>query len=193
MSDVNLPPLPPTGGEIPGRSIVDVVAAQHRELIGLTERLNASPDDPDIKSVLVATLSRHLAAEEQYLYPAVRAAVPGGEQIADRELAEDQTIMEQLRDLERTGDGHEGLAEAVRRHVAADAGELLPLLEQMVPAEDLVRLGNRFETAEEAAPTRPHPSTPSTPPWNKVVDPLVGVADKVRDVITSRATYVSDL
>ncbi|GIE74446.1 hemerythrin [Actinoplanes philippinensis] len=193
MSDVNLPPLPPTGGEIPGRSIVDVVAAQHRELLGLTERLTASPDDPAVASVLVATLSRHLCAEEQYLYPAVRTAVPGGEQIADRELAEDQAILERLRDLERTGDGRDDLAEAVRRHVAADAEELLPLLEQMVPSEDLVRLGNRFETAEEAAPTRPHPSTPSTPPWNKVVDPLVGVADKIRDVISSRATYVRDL
>jgi hypothetical protein len=193
VSDVNLPPLPPTGGETPGRSIVDVVAEQHRELIGLTERLTEGPDDPNVKSVLVATLSRHLCAEEQYLYPAVRAAVPGGEQIADRELAEDQVILEQLRDLERTGDGYAVIAEAVRRHVAADAEELLPLLEQMVPSEDLVRLGNRFETAEEAAPTRPHPSTPSTPPWNKVVDPLVGVADKVRDVITSRATYARDL
>nr|WP_093611998.1 hemerythrin domain-containing protein [Actinoplanes philippinensis] len=190
---MNLPPLPPTGGEIPGRSIVDVVAAQHRELLGLTERLTASPDDPAVASVLVATLSRHLCAEEQYLYPAVRTAVPGGEQIADRELAEDQAILERLRDLERTGDGRDDLAEAVRRHVAADAEELLPLLEQMVPSEDLVRLGNRFETAEEAAPTRPHPSTPSTPPWNKVVDPLVGVADKIRDVISSRATYVRDL
>ncbi|GIF36898.1 hemerythrin domain-containing protein [Actinoplanes xinjiangensis] len=193
MSDVNLPPLPPTGGEIPGRSIVDVVAAQHRELLRLTERLTESPEDRDVASVLVATLSRHLCAEEQYLYPAVRTAVPGGEQLADRELAEDQAILERLRDLERTGDGRDGLAEAVRRHVAADAEELLPLLEQMVPAEDLVRLGNRFETAEEAAPTRPHPSTPSTPPWNKVVDPLVGVADKIRDVIGSRATYARDL
>jgi hypothetical protein len=193
VSDVNLPPLPPTGGEIPGRSIVDVVAAQHRELLGLTERLSESPEDRDIASVLVATLSRHLAAEEQYLYPAVRTAVPGGEQIADRELAEDQAILERLRDLERTGEGRDLLTEAVRRHVAADAEELLPLLEQMVPSEDLVRLGNRFETAEEAAPTRPHPGTPSTPPWNKVVDPLVGVADKIRDVISSRATYVRDL
>ncbi len=193
MSDVNLPPLPPTGGETPGRSIVEVVTAQHRELLGLTERLAASPEDRDVASVLVATLSRHLAAEEQYLYPAVRTAVPGGEQLADRELAEDQAILECLRDLERTGDGRDLLADAVRRHVAADAEELLPLLEQMVPTEDLVRLGNRFETAEEAAPTRPHPSTPSTPPWNKVVDPLVGVADKIRDVISSRATYVRDL
>ena len=62
-----------------------------------------------------------------------------------------------------------------------------------VPIEDLIRVGNRIELAEEAAPTRPHPGTPSTPPWNKIVDPAVAVVDKVRDVVTRRTTYARDL
>jgi hypothetical protein len=49
------------------------------------------------------------------------------------------------------------------------------------------------EAAEEAAPTRPHPGTPATPPWNKIVDPAVAVADKVRDVVGRRTTYRRDL
>ncbi|MEU8239809.1 hemerythrin domain-containing protein [Actinoplanes missouriensis] len=182
---MNLPPLPPTGGETPGRSIVDIVNRQHRELLALLE-LDRSDDK--VKSVIVAATSRHLCAEEQYLYPAIRAAVPGGEELADRELAEDQALLRLLGE-----DDLDSAAEAIRRHVAADAEELLPMLEQMVPSEDLVRLGNRMETAAEAAPTRPHPATPSTPPWNKVVDPLVGVVDKVRDVVTARTTYTRDL
>ncbi|MEU4692755.1 hemerythrin domain-containing protein [Actinoplanes sp. NPDC023714] len=185
---MNLPPLPPTGGETPGRSIVDVINAQHRELLSLTSRLESEPDNPKVKSVLVAVASRHLCAEEQYLYPAIRTAVPGGNELADRELAEDQALLRLL-----GGDDLDRAAEAIRRHVAADAEELLPMLEQMVPSEDLVRLGNRLETAEEAAPTRPHPSSPSTPPWNKVVDPLLGVVDKARDALTGRKTYVRDL
>jgi hypothetical protein len=63
----------------------------------------------------------------------------------------------------------------------------------MVPIEDLIRVGNRFETAAEAAPTRPHPATPSSPPWNKVVDPAVAVVDKLRDAVTRRTTYAKDL
>ncbi|WP_342669812.1 MULTISPECIES: hemerythrin domain-containing protein [Actinoplanes] len=192
MSDVNLPPLPPVGGETTGRNIIDVVAEQHRELISLAERLADAPDDKKVASVLVATASRHLSGEEQYLYPAVRATVPGGGAIADRELAEDLALLELLRDLERGGDPGRVVA-AVRRHVEADAEELLPLLEQMVPIETLIRLGNRLETTEEAAPTRPHPRTPSRPPWNKVVDPLLGVVDKIRDVATARTTYMRDL
>ncbi len=188
MSDLNLPPLPPIGDTISGRNVVDVLNEQHREISMLAERV-ISEESEKVRSVLIATLSRHLSAEEQYLYPAIRAAVPDGDRIADRELAEDHELLRLMQSEERLPE----LVAAVRRHVEADASELFPLLEQMVPVEDLIRLGNRVETAEEAAPTRPHPATPATPPWNKVVDPILGVVDKVRDVATARTTYARDL
>ena len=195
---LNLPPLPPVGGGTTGRSVVDVVTRQHRELLRLCDRLAAAPDDRRTADVVIAALSRHLSAEEQYLYPAVRRTVPDGDRLADRELAEDHDLLVTLRDLQRTTAAERSrhaadVAAAVRRHVEADAEELLPVLTEMVPIEDLIRVGNRFETAEEAAPTRPHPGTPSTPPWNKAVDPVVAVVDKVRDVATGRTTYATVL
>ena len=193
MSSVNLPPLPPVGGETTGRNVIDVLAGQHRELISLCDRLAAAPEDRKLRSVVIATLSRHLSAEEQYLYPAVRAAVPGGGELADRELAEDHTLLLLLKRLSSGEAAETEVAGAVRRHVAADAEELLPVLAEMVPIEDLIRVGNRVEMAEEAAPTRPHPGTPSAPPWNKIVDPAVAVVDKLRDVVTGRTTYPRDL
>jgi hypothetical protein len=197
---LNLPPLPPIGGETTGRSVVDVLTEQHRELLGLAMRATT---DREIQ-VLVAELSRHLSAEEQYLYPAVRTAVPDGDRLADRELAEDHELLVLLRDLSLDPSLHpshdpspalalDELRVAVRRHVEADESELLPLLTQMVPVEDLIRIGNRVELAAEAAPTRPHPGTPSKPPWNKIVDPLVAVVDKFRDVTARRTTYLKDL
>ena len=191
MTALNLPPLPPTGGEITGRSAIDVLGEQHRQLIELCDRLTAEPTRK-LRDVVVATLSRHLSAEEQYLYPAIRKVVPGGEDLAARELAEDKALLVLLKGVQK-GEDFEELAAAVRRHVAADAEELLPVLAQMVPIEDLIRVGNRIEVAEEAAPTRPHPATPSSPPWNKVVDPAVAVIDKLRDVVTNRTTYPGDL
>ncbi|WP_312034415.1 hemerythrin domain-containing protein [Actinoplanes sp. TBRC 11911] len=193
MTALNLPPLPPIPGDATGRNVVDVVTEQHDELLDLGELLAAAPHDQRLAGVVIAALSRHLSAEEQYLYPAVRLVVPGGEAIADRELAEDHEL---LITLKRLADGEPvaaGLVEGMRRHVAADAEELLPVLVAMAPVDELIRVGNRFETAQEAAPTRPHPSTPSTPPWNKVVDPAVAVLDKVRDAVTGRATYPKDL
>jgi hypothetical protein len=191
VTALNLPPLPPTGGEITGRSAIDVLGEQHRQLIELCDRLTAEPTRK-LRDVVVATLSRHLSAEEQYLYPAIRKVVPGGEDLAARELDEDKALLVLLKGVQK-GQDFEELAAAVRRHVAADAEELLPVLTQMVPIEDLIRVGNRIEVAEEAAPTRPHPATPSSPPWNKVVDPAVAVIDKLRDVVTNRTTYPGDL
>jgi hypothetical protein len=194
---LNLPPLPPVDGDATGRNVVDIVTEQHDELLGLCELLAAEPADRQVADVVIATLSRHLSAEEQYLYPAVRTAVPGGEELAERELAEDRDLLITLQRLQKAGADRAGLAAevaaAVRRHVDADAGELLPVLTQMAPIDDLIRVGNRFELAAEAAPTRPHPGTPSTPPWNKIVDPSVAVVDKVRDVLTRRPTYIGDL
>ncbi|MBU2664420.1 hemerythrin domain-containing protein [Actinoplanes bogorensis] len=192
---MNLPPLPPVGGETTGRNVVDVVTGEHRRLLKLCDRLAADPADKRLASALVAELSRHLSAEEQYLYPAVRRTVPGGDELADRELAEDRQLLISLQQLQKqlSAERVAEVAASVRRHVDADAEELLPVLVQMVPIEDLIRVGNRFETAEEAAPTRPHPGTPSTPPWNKVVDPAVAVVDKLRDAVTGRTTYAKDL
>ncbi|WP_342751547.1 hemerythrin domain-containing protein [Paractinoplanes atraurantiacus] len=193
MTSLNLPPLPPLGGETTGRNVVDVITQQHRELLELCDRMLADPDDKRVTDVVIATLSRHLSCEEQYLYPAIRKVVPGGEELTDRELAEDQALLVTLQQLQRDPSAKQDVAAAVRRHVDADAEELLPVLVQMVPIEDLIRVGNRFETAQEAAPTRPHPATPSTPPWNKVVDPAVAVVDKLRDAVTRRTTYAKDL
>ncbi|GAA0806807.1 hemerythrin domain-containing protein [Spirilliplanes yamanashiensis] len=200
---VPLPPLPPFGPETPsGRNVVDVVAGEHRDLLALCADLldDTVPEARRrrLAQVVVASLARHLSAEEQYLYPAIRVTVPNGPQLADRELAEDDALMVTLRELQTAG-GDELRAVAatlctqVRRHAEAAGEELLPLLLQLAPADDLIRLGNRFETAEEAAPTRPHPATPSTPPWNKVVDPAMGVWDKMRDALTRRVTYTDKL
>nr|WP_305789084.1 hemerythrin domain-containing protein [Actinoplanes lichenis] len=192
----HLPPLPPVGGETTGIAITDVVAREHRELLALAEELTADGTDAarraTIAQVLVASVARHLSAEEQYLYPAVRDVVPDGPELVTRELAEDRAMLEELRLFEGSGDPA-GLLTRLRRHSGAASGELIPLLERLAGIEDLIRLGNRFETALEAAPTRPHPGTPVTPPWNKVVDPAVALVDKVRDVVGRRTTYPKDL
>lgn len=198
----HLPPLPPVGGETTGIPITSVIGREHRELLALCDDLTSDGTDAArrkvITQVLVASLARHLSAEEQYLYPAVRDAVPDGAELVTRELAEDRALLEALRLLEAASpdDRDERAAnvtERLARHAGAADGELLPLLARMVTVEDLVRLGNRFETALESAPTRPHPGTPVRPPWNKIVDPAVAIVDKVRDVVGRRTTYPKDL
>jgi hemerythrin-like domain-containing protein len=189
------------GGETTGPNVIDVISREHRELIALCEELTGDTDADrarTVAQVISAEVSRHLSAEEQYLYPAVRAAVSDGYAMVEREILEDRAMLEALRLLEAADEGNRAaragdVRRRLRRHAEAADGELLPLLERMASTEELIRLGNRVEAAEEAAPTRPHPGTPATPPWNKIVDPAVAVADKVRDVVGRRTTYRRDL
>ena len=191
---VPLPPLPPApdeGFRPGGRSIADIVEHEHRQLLDLLERLTGpGPVADEQLAVLTAALSRHLSAEEQYLLPAVRAAVPAFAAQVDRILDGDAALLGALRRLAE--DGPVEVTERVHRHVD-EVGTLIAALRAAATEEELIRLGNRLEIAEEAAPTRPHPDTPATPPWNRVVEPALGVVDKVRDAVSGRPTYLADL
>ncbi|MFB9236421.1 hemerythrin domain-containing protein [Plantactinospora siamensis] len=210
MSAVPLPPLPPDPGgpaddyRPGGRNMVDLLAAEHHRIDGLCAELVDGGTAPDrrrqVAEVLTATVVRHLSAEEQYLYPTVRLALPHGAELADREVAADISLLASLKELtaaDPRDDAYDRRCRAVagllRRHAVAAATELFPPLRALASDAELIRLGNRVEIAAEAAPTRPRPSTPATPPWNRVVDPAVGVLDKVLDAVTRRRTYVEDL
>ncbi|MFJ6168372.1 hemerythrin domain-containing protein [Micromonospora orduensis] len=194
MSAVPLPPLPPApeeGYRPGGRSIADIVDREHQQLLVLLDQLTGPDTTPqEGLAVLTAALSRHLSAEEQYLLPAARAALPNADERVDAEINADAALLGVLKGL--SDETLTEVAARVRRHVEG-VGALVAELRQVATAEELIRLGNRLEIAEEAAPTRPHPGTPATPPWNRIVEPAVGVVDKVRDAVTRRPTYLADL
>jgi hypothetical protein len=202
MTGAPLPPLPPIPGvddelRPGGASMLDILDAEHTRLTDLYAQLASTMDEARLgalTSALVATLSRHLSAEEQYLFPTVAAVLPDGPRLAASELVADQAMLHALRRLE---DGPatdlRGLEEvdpALHLHVRRCEENLFPRLREALTEADLIRLGNRVLIAGEAAPTRPHPGTPATPPWNKVVDPMVGVLDRLRDAVDRRATEI---
>jgi len=209
MMSVPLPPLPSIPGtdathRPPGRSIIDVLDREHHKVATLCEELLEDEVSIErrqrIASVVVAELSRHVSAERQYLYPTVRALLPDGDALAEVGTAEDTTLLHLLKQLEGTSADDPYHAKVVdevaaqfHRHRDTATEQLLRPLREAATDEQLIRLGNRIAMVQEAAPTRPHPTAPATPPWNAVVDPALGVLDKTRDVLTRRTTYVEDL
>ncbi|MEH1125146.1 hemerythrin domain-containing protein [Micromonospora sp. CPCC 206061] len=189
---MTLPPLPPTPAGVTwqpgGRSVVDVLAGEHATIADLCVRLADPAITPrrrrEIADVLAATVARHLSAEEQYLYPVIRRMRGAG--AVDREIAAGRALRRALR---RPGPE---IARGLREH-AASVEDMLAALAAATPPAELIRLGNRVEVAEEAAPTRPHPKAPAKPPWNKVADPALGVLDRLRDAFTGRRTRARDL
>jgi hypothetical protein len=179
--------------------MLDLLAEDHHRLDQLCRRLPGS-DDRRVEDVLVATVARHLSAEEQYLHPTVRKVLPDGGPLADREVAADTALRQALRRLHDTPRGDASYAAVVDEvtarvlgHTERTGHEVFPRLRARCSTVDLIRLGNRVQLAQEAAPTRPHPGTPQTPPLNKIVDPAIGVVDKVRDALVRRTTHPEDL
>jgi hemerythrin superfamily protein len=157
----------------------------------------------DLVDIAVAELTRHMVAEEQYLYPAVRRCPGDGDELADRALAEHREIERLMTGLMGTDVEHPAfgtlvarLILQVRQHVRAEESVLFPRLRAECEPDELVELGTGVLSAKKLAPTRPHPSISSVS-RNKLVGPLVGplvgLADQAADALTDRPTTLDEL
>jgi hypothetical protein len=49
-------------------------------------------------------------------------------------------------------------------------------------------MGAKVESVKKMAPTRPHPTAPDEPPGDKILGPVTGLLDRMRDAVTKRGT-----
>jgi hypothetical protein len=158
--------LAPPAGPEPSHDAAVVLTRQHNQIRVLLQELQTLPGHRDRGSeqdlserrsmvgMVAARLSRHEAAEEEYLWSAVRAVLPDGGQWADGALAQKQEGIQTLTALGKldpgTGDfdDHVGqLVSQLRRHVAYEDRVFL-LLREAMPDGDREQLGRRLEAAQ---------------------------------------------
>lgn len=176
-----------------GTDLAELIAADHRAVEALFDRLDADAGDrKEVVEELVKALSRHAVAEEQVVYPALRAA-EGGDLLADHAIDEHQVVKDALNRVDGGKPDDENVAsslttvmEEVRLHANREEAELLPALRAAVGDERMVELGRAYVEARDKAPTRPHPHAPNTPPGNVVAGAVAAPVDKVRDKLTGR-------
>ncbi|MEV4115275.1 hemerythrin domain-containing protein [Nonomuraea sp. NPDC049695] len=178
--------------------VIEVLVTDHREveqLFGELEQMVGSIGEQakTLAEKVVIELVRHSIAEEQYLYPAVREHVPGGDKLADQEISEHAEAERTMKRLEGLEPGErefwptmELLMSQIRNHVREEENDLFPRLRQACSPEQLTELGGKVEAAKKLAPTRPHPLAPDTPPADKLLAPGTGLVDRIRDAITGR-------
>ncbi|MGH4014785.1 MAG: hemerythrin domain-containing protein [Pseudonocardiaceae bacterium] len=142
---------------------------------------------------MVILLATHSVAEEIYLYPATRGAVPDGDEIASHELEEHQEAEQTMTRLEALTPADADfwpavrqLIEEVRHHLDEEEGDLFPKLRQYCSEQQLQDLGRKIEQAEKVAPTRPHPGKPSEGSALAALAPGVGLVDRLRDALSGR-------
>jgi len=138
---------------------------------------------------IVRELSRHAAIEEQVFYPTVRAEVPDVADEVLESLEEHHVVKWLCSEIEAMKPDDERftakvtvLIESVRHHIEEEEGDLFPQVRQTLGRKRLAEIGAQLEKAKAAAPTRPHPKGPDTPPANIVTGRVAGVVDKAMEV-----------
>lgn len=180
------------------QDLIDAIIADHREVQAVFTEIEASEDARNKRELVehvIAELVRHSVAEEQYLYPTARKALPDGDELVDHELEEHAEAEQVMKDIENTDSTDPKFPELVgkliadiRHHLEDEEEDLLPKLRAACDPEQLGELGRKFEQAKKMAPTRPHPAAPDRPPANRVLDPGAGLIDRVRDALSGRDT-----
>src|SRR6476620_10902206 len=148
----------------------------------------------DIVDRIIEELAAHAAIEEQLFYPVARATVPGTDHIALESLEEHHIVKWVLSELETMSPEDERfdakvsvLIENVRHHVDEEETHFFPMVRSELGRNALSDLGAAMAKAKKVAPTSPHPRSPDEPPFNMLVGPAAGVADRIGDTMSGLA------
>jgi hemerythrin-like domain-containing protein len=119
---------------------------------GLKERAG------EFREFFANNLVPHFRAEEEVLFPQMRALVPESEAIIEQLIRDHQQLRAAMPQLE----GEAGLGKLVfdlgdllERHIRKEERELFPLFEQHVGETGAERIGNEIKKILEARPVSP--------------------------------------
>jgi iron-sulfur cluster repair protein YtfE (RIC family) len=187
-----------------GKDFIEVVIEDHREAELIFDQIetlvhgeSSGPSEViqvrDLTNLVIAELVRHSVAEEEYLYPTVRARLDDGDRIAEFEIAQHDEAERTMTELEGMHpftrefvDTLHRLEVQMREHAGQEEADLLPALAARMSLDERRDLAAKLEIAKAHAPTRPHPSEPDRPSLNDLLEPGVTVVVRVRYLLASR-------
>lgn len=148
---------------------------------------NATVTKRKLVDQMIEELAVHATIEEQLFYPAVREAVPEAEDVVLEGMEEHHIVKWTLSELEDMPADHERfeakvtvLIESVRHHIEEEESDMFPKVREAVGRKALGELGDAMEQAKTAAPTRPRPTAPDTPPPAEAASARAGLLQKAR-------------
>jgi hemerythrin superfamily protein len=177
-----LPDEPTAGGAVSGAAVsgLAVCGARDGRLAALVEQV-------------IMDESGHEAIEEQYFWPLVRRRVQDGGRLADQAIGQEQEakhVLDQLEKCDRERAGFEALIRQFltigRAHIDFEETRVWPGVRLALSEQELDELGAQLAQGKKLAPTRPHPNMRPTAEVLKVVAPIAGATDWIRDVLAGR-------
>jgi len=127
-------------------NVIELLKQDHREVEGLFASFDNDPQSATAAK-LCEELEVHTAAEETFVYPALREAVSGGEQLADEaegEHAEAKQIIGRIKQTRDPGHLSEVMAElkqAIEHHVEEEEGTVFPKMASDLGDTELDAMG----------------------------------------------------
>jgi hemerythrin superfamily protein len=183
---------------VPRQDVVDILIADHREMIELLAQIKGATDAArrkDLADTVIAEVVRHAVAEEMYVYPAMEDQVPNGAEQVEHDKEEHQEIVELMKEIEGLDASDQTFMTRIhqfekqlRHHADDEESDQFPQMRAHMTGTTLVELGEKVQTAKKLAPTRPHPSAPHSELFHKTIGPGVGMIDRLRDKLTGRHT-----
>ena len=179
------------------RDVVTHVRRQHDTIRTLLDDVAAAAPGERAAAMqpLVRLLAVHETAEEIVVYPALLLAGSQARAIVRaRKQEEDQSkkALARLEGLDASSRefrvGFDALRAMVEDHADAEERELLPLLEEHRSAHELRLMDTGFVVAQMVAPTHAHRFAPESATGNLLLGPVVGLVDRVRDLLTTTPT-----
>ena len=174
---------------------INLLKQDHRAVEELFKKFDAAGDRAfktkrKLADQVIRELSVHAAIEEQVLYPTAREVAPKAMDMVLESLEEHhivKVVCSELEDMEPQDERFDAkvtvLKENVLHHAKEEERDLFPKMRKAMSKADLEELGARLEEAKKAAPTRPHPSAPDTPPGNLVAGPTAAVLDAGKEAV----------
>jgi hemerythrin superfamily protein len=130
---------------------IDLLTGQHEEVNKLFRRYERLSDSADgerreVFLMIADRLSAHASIEEEYFYPAVKAARTEDQlrEAVEEHLAAKRIIADLL-DLEPDDENFDAkmkvLQETIEHHVEEEEGELFPKVKKLLSEDELLALG----------------------------------------------------
>ena len=186
-----------------GADATAILAGQRAELRQLVAELRSAPPvapertGPELRrrQGTVRRLRQLFAAHESvnlsHVWPLARRRAPAAAPVIRDSIALKKQIEESMVKLDWVGD---------RDHAAnLETDLIVPALERLLLAEEGLEaqvwqaldgaeradLGRRLRRALVLAPTRTHPDLPANPAIGRMIAPVVGIVDRIRDALSA--------
>jgi iron-sulfur cluster repair protein YtfE (RIC family) len=137
-------------------SVIELLKQDHREVQQLFSKFETT-QQVAIAEEICSELETHTAAEEQFVYPALREGVSGGDKLADEAEQEHTEAKHIIGRVKHTSDtAHLGelvadLKRAIEHHVEEEEGMVFPKMESDLADIDLEAIGLQVQEFKRSA------------------------------------------